>query len=339
MNTDIKILEYTFEISTPLRIGSGIQVGILNLTQRPSQGEYFIPGNTLRGLIGLQLLKLYCINPKKATKCEECENRNQCPYWILIKNNSHGEGAYFHFGKIQGKEEEDFVIEHITGTRLYRDTKTVVKEEAPFVYEVLMAKKNKEINLSGNIYLISISNELLEKLKNGIFASRKQCLGGKRSWGWGYIENAKVKVKDAQEISLLNDKNRESNNSFEFSIQTPLPINSIYGSIENSIKNSLKQLAEAFHSLISYIPRVDKIEIKKFSLKSISYWNEVENKPYRTWALAERTSIRIKTDNATAMKKLLTLAKITGITHNNQWYTKTGYGITNLCSSKHVVAK
>lgn len=330
MKLNIKLLEYTFEISTPLRIGSGIQVGVLNLTQHPSRGEYFIPGNTLRGLIGLQLLKLYCINPENAIKCEECENRNRCPHWVLIKNNSHGEGAYFHFGKIQGKEEEDFVIDHITGTRLYRDTKTVVKEEAPFIYEVLIAKKDKETNLNGNIYLINTNNELLEKLKNGMFACRNQCLGGKRSWGWGYIENVKVKVNDAPEISLFNDKSRENSNTFEISIQTPLPINSIYGNIENSIKESLKQLAEAFQSLINHVPKVNKIEIKKFSLKPISYWNEVKNKPYRTWALAERTPISIKTDNTIAMEKLLTLAKVTGITHNNQWYTKMGYGVTNL---------
>lgn len=312
-------IKYSLNILPPLRIGSGIVIGNLNLAKEPST-PYYIPGNTLRGLIGYQLLKLKCkkLSTGEKPNCDHC--KEDCEYKILIHDKNHGRGAYFHFGKINNDEVE---IVSIPMSQLTRDSKTVVKGISPFFYQALYPRNEKKITINATVYLVNNNDkELLDTLKHAILTTKHQCLGGRRSWGWGYIID--VKVLNIKEINIETHEENFFINS-NLKLLTPLPIEK-GKTIEETIKNSIRHLLSMITPEKTSMPKDITIRIRSpFRIKPINYWNESENKPYTEPALSEETIINIKGNKLP--KTLLEYIKIFGLTINGTWYTKAGYGI------------
>jgi len=304
-------ISYKLEVVAPLRIGSGIQIGNLNLAKSPSS-RYYIPGNTLRGLIGKQLLKIVCQNLRhgKVPNCKIC--KENCAYRSLIANNRHGEGAYFHFGVI----EDRLKLISIPMIRLLRDRKVVEKERAPFFYQAVVPEKGNTIHAESQIYVVNADEDSIEALRQGILLSKYQCIGGRRSWGWGFIKD--TKITEIKEISI--EFKEETLEEITLKLITPLPIDKNYG-IQGTIIKALKTLT----SLGNINQKNILVKIRSpFRLIPIGYWSEIERKPYTELALGENTVLIIEGKIPQFVKDI---ASIFGISLDNKWYTKAGYGI------------
>jgi len=307
----ITSIEYMLKVRPPLRIGAGVQIGVLNI-QGIDLDLRYVPGNTLRGLIGLQLLKTCCIklNEGKPYNCMSCDVED-CAYRDLILNRNHGEGAYFHFGKIEEKIKSN-IVHMVT---LDKRAKTVMKGLAPFSYEVVVPLNGNHFTIRSRILLVN-SDKYINDVKNAIKLAKFQGLGGKRSIGWGFIEEAKIISQKTIEIDT------ESYAEINATVETPIPL--MKGkSIEESIRKALEDTVYAF--LKKKIKKCEIILRGKYQIKPVTYWSEAERKPYVNMAIAPQTKIKIKLEEK--IQGIKTILTHIGITHNNTWYTKAGYGV------------
>jgi len=310
------IIDYELVVQTPLRIGSGVQIGVVNTINDAylNENHLLIPGSTLRGLIGSQALKLECVkSPPVCTKGKPCEFLRRCLAYEMICNWEHGFGCYFHFGQAHGKVQRW----HSWHVRLNRETKTVVKGVGPFAYEAFVAEGG-QLKIKSKVIA---EERLIELVKNSILAARGQCLGGRRSWGWGYIR--KVSILGVRKPTIEESESEK----LELEVKTPVPL---YG------RGLIDAINIATHDLISAIANkhISASEVSVLELKglmTISWWNEALKKPYRVMALKPGTRISLLFTTCEEASLVLNAVRMFGLTASGQWYTKCGYGIlTNL---------
>jgi len=291
-------VKYSLKIKPPLHIGSGVQRGIINESRSD-----FVPGNTLKGLIGHALLKIVCIN---STDCDVCPEKDSCAYPRLILSNTHGVGAYFHWAKLEVKKT---LVHNI---QLDRSTKSVC--EGPFIYEALYPRVGNNIIVDSDI--IVINQEDVKIISNAIKATRGMGLGGRRSWGWGTVVSAEV--KDIEKIELPH---ADSNGAtLDFCVEKPLPIPTGIKSIESAIRD----LVNKFYGRVSDV----NIRIESFRLTSSVGWSERNGRAYPMYPALD-VGVRFMVSISSHASGLPWLASNIGLTPSGYWFTKAGYGLCN----------
>ncbi len=181
-----------------------------------------------------------------------------------------------------------------------------------------MPRLGRLINIEGSVVLVS-SEELsdeIDVIREAILLTKYGCLGGRRSWGFGLIEHVEVLSLKPLKYGTGPDKKEVS-----YIIQTPIPLSS-NEKITNSIVRGISDLAS------SYGLNISKIEVElhgEIIFSRIVYWDEKDGKPYSNLALrGSKIVIRIE---GSSHKFLANLLEYFGVTQNNKWFTKCGYGI------------
>ena len=320
-------IEYTLIVKLPLRLGSGLRVGNLLCFNRELIEEdkdkvtILVPGNTLRGLILSSIIKLACSKLKEGEKPSKlCTVSGTCsrPCKILkFLNLKHGHGVIFHFGKVTLKNYHIITLPHVT---LEKTSRTIVKQKSPYMVEVLDSP-TKEAKLKAEITLLEDDKELLNLTLKGIKASIGMCIGGKRTWGYGRIlqvENISWKKLDLDE---LTEKEEPSN---LLKAITPIPLVIRRNETLNQyITRLCRQLLKTYFNINKSTLTVKATS--HFKIIPIGRWNEALRKPEPLTGLKD---IMLKvSSNLNEAKMIKTLAKNIGITPNNHWTNKCGYGI------------
>ena len=317
-----EVLEYTLKVRTPLRLGSGVQVGVINEAARHSlrgDGTLLVPGYTLRGLIGSQMLKLWCRMPSPTcTRGLPCELSSSCPAYRALREWRHGLGCYFHYGLAKG-ERGGLSTSVEWRAKVYRDLRASVKGLSPFAYEAFTCP-------GGHAYVKSrvlVEEPLAEVVERAILAVRHQCLGGRRSWGWGLVEEVDVRRRGGLELDRIQSPVR--GREVRLKVETPLPLTP-GGDLTTTINRALSDitLATLRRRVVAQSARLDSLT----GLVTISWWSEAEGKPYRALAIKQGSLITLTFNSAEEASSATAIAEHIGLTPSDQWYSKCGLGLS-----------
>jgi len=306
VSTTITIINYSLRIQTPIHIGCGMRIGALRLTH-----YRYIPGYTLRGLIGRSLAMITC--SKNIINCQKCREMSNCLYYQLIRSSEHAKVAYFHPADLPRNLQKKV----FTRIAINRKTKIVILEST-FSYEALISSRGY-IDISSKIVLLGDRRSEAKVIANAIRSLRGMGLGGRRSWGWGYIESSYMHGIEVQNKS-------ENTNKLCITLKTPIPLESgyVFKDLRQAIIDTLKSF--------NISPQTLRFSLSTFVIRTITHWDETQapnGKPLRQPALSEGTTIKIE-GNYESVSALALAFQYTGVSQNKKWYTGAGFGLAHV---------
>ncbi len=330
----ITVLRYRLYIQPPIFIGSGIKIGNLNTFKRDyivNDKKLLIPGNTLRGLIGKSLLKLFCKKiaqggtDKLCTEGSTCPYIDDCPAYELLLDWSLTRGAIYHFGHVETRGGFKLMLK--PQTTLDRERRVTETTKGPYYYELLYPLQEDEVVVHGKVVLLGSTTRYVEHVRKAILCTQYMSIGGRRTQGCGLIK--KVEVENP--IDLEIDKYVEEytgiieTSEVRAIVETPIPLpNRKIENLGNYIEETLR---EEIKVMLGQEVAV-KVEIRALSkLITIAWWNEAKREVRRALAIAPQTEVSLKSASREDLAKVLIILDLVGLVEQNQWYTKCGYGV------------
>ena len=326
MSIKLNIIEYELAL-TSLHITRSIVGGNLYTTL-----DEYIPGTTLRGALGEKFINLYCsdIDYFKRHRCSGCSYVD-CIFGKMFLDNEHGRGVYFHFGDIVNRSElEKQVITHVT---IDRRIKSAVKGRL-FSYEVLLPKDADTILVKSRAVIVSQTPTLVEEKLDDIHKALRDCIksligtaiGGKKSWGVGYVKS--VNITNEYEATIEKE---EVDEEVALVTRTPLPITE--ESLDDTVFKALKDLYfSLFKGTCEFKVKVDITS--DYTLSLMTSWDLAKNRVRdSTYVLmTDKMLLRIK-NPAPELGVIIKLLKYIGLCPSGKWFTKTGYGVMEVLES------
>lgn len=304
MKITAKIMELKWEAKNPIHIGKGMLIGNTHLTMD------YIPGTSIKGAIGNNFLKLFCINNEFAI-CTKGGNCKKCKFPDIFLNNSHGSGVYFH-----SFIPEDYRLENQYSVTIDPDTKSSKTGELYNYQKLVIISKDNTMKL---IMTDTIDEEIVEKIKTAININLQ--VGSRKSWGWGIINIKSIKTKD---IEILEKNSTSKEKTFKIELKSPFPITE--RNFDDTLKKGFRDLAKGFQ--FDDYQDFTKINYQRYEIKPISTRSEINTKVIRNMAVTPPFYFELF--GTSKNEFVLKLGQIFGVTTSNSPWTKTGYGLIKL---------
>ncbi|HDH44618.1 MAG TPA: hypothetical protein ENG66_04420 [Thermococcus sp.] len=328
MKIRFEVIEYELKVNA-IHVSSNIVGGNIRLTLE------YVPGTTLRGLIASRFLRYFCRNIETfvSSSCVKCESRNTCPFEKLFMNNEHGIGAYFHFGNI----ESDFSKSFFKGVSLNRRTKNVQIGKL-FMYEVLrplnghlVVKSKVVIPVPKDVDIEEIGR-IKKTIENCIKLTKYASIGGKKSWGFGLIENVSISSISSKEHVIREANDTEQVINIRTRTPLPIPLHKSQDKLEKVLEKALNHIVSKVLRLPSIRIQVEEAKIEgHYEILGISSWDIKENRRREPCLAIRNGTLRLKVKingpQIINIRDLVEMCKYTGLTISGSWYTKTGYGV------------
>jgi len=301
MKIKLKIMNLIWEAKSPIHIGCGRSIGNMHLTLD------HVPGTAIKGALGRNYLKLFCINNEfaicsKGGKCDKCE------FPSLFLNDFHGSGIYF-----QTLIPQEFKLEEQYSVTIDIDTRSNKKGQLFNYQKMVILNKNNSTKI---IFTENLSNEVVEKITEAL--SLDLYVGSRKSWGWGIIKMEKIGMDDFE----LSDSNEEtSDRKYHIELKNHLPITE--KNIGETITRGLSDLASGF-KITSY-QDFSSIKYTRYEIEPIGVRSDINDEVIRKWAVIPPVNIELV--GSAKNEIIIKLSQIIGLTTNNNPWTKTGYGL------------
>jgi len=319
-------ISYELRIASLIHLGAGFTLANVN----PVRGDMMVPGNALRGALCTAYLKMFCTNNPLAS-CDSCTEKCEFLGSILTKETEHGVGLYFGHGDITYENGTGRRVKRLPSISLSRRSKVAQKGRL-FFYEAI----GNILKISSHLYIVyENDNDYIDGCKSfvakALRALKGSSIGGRRSWGWGYIEN----VAYTESIYPLDDISLPVKvPTIILALKTPMPL--VDMDIKTNVDRILSDLTDRF-MLAQEPPRLREVEVKSFKLTPITGW-DLKRKRQRPSNLSlETPKIILKFDQTDAkIAAILKLAYVTGLTPDGYWFTRLGYGNIESVDQSHL---